>query len=1361
MKNKALIFLIFFLSAGILSADNVALGKKATIAPSSNYSLCTDSEDAAQLTDGKTSEGRIWTQKSTVGWTSVNPNIVIDLGRVEPIESVTIHSVGGGVAGVYFPKKITVYVSDDNITFYEVAQMTSAGLQQDAVESYTHFFSAAGLKTRGRYVMVCLQQAGYFLFVDEIEVNRGDFDPASVVFSGRAVSGAEIQFDALGLIPESYTRGHFPETPHVAWAIPLAGRPLRAILVNNYNTMREMVEVAQRLGMDYTPVPFLDPLPYLSEELITANLADCDVLVAGAINWKALPPELLEKILTRVREGMGLVCVTNDNGSWIEPIQSLLNENPLPDDQHLLDLVPMTLIPGYHAPPGDAHFTLATYGKGRVALLNSAKFTRPASFLMPAFTHEDYIEKTNGPLEYWFAAFNKLVLWTANRDKQLISKIEATPEKIAVEITPGHVGKLRVITRDPFFNPVATREEAVSLSGGRFEFQPPTGLQGIHAVDAWLLDDKGAVLDFGSSFYQRQGENRLTAIQVEKTLFAAGEPVTAMVEVQKPAEGLVLRASLFDTDGREVSAPQTLPIGADGKVAVSLPYTHPLTLGATLNIELLRDEKALEIQRRRVWVEVPDSHDFTVMGWGTSAGVQPVAAALLATLRNLGVDGIVVTYVRANINNAPNAALANLRLAPENVARVAPPNPPDKNGIRVPSLSDPAHQKQVEEILQALTRDTRPFGVTEWSLGDEESLGGQGEEYDFSPDSLAKFREWLKGQYADLRELNESWGSSYKDWAEVTPSMLKQVKPKESLAPWLDFRRFMETVFADYHASADQIIKAENPAARVGFSGSQNQDSYNGYDWWKLMKAVDHVSGYVGVQSALQRSFLRPGAFWTTFIGYDYNDTGEQQAHAQPWKVLFNGANGVNYFGLMHLWQICGLLRNDFSPTKKAGWFFPEIRELKAGTGRLFMEAAYEDDGIGILYSPSSAHAATVSGLADTANTRRNFGINQTNLAKLLSESHYQYRFVHEEQLERGELSRFKVLFLPWSSALSDAEATAIRQFVKDGGTVIADSFAGVRDGHGKPHAMLEDVFGIVQPLKAPSLVEGALEVTDAGFSGPKKVFITTGVTGLELKGGEARGSVRGAPAFIVHSYGKGRAIFLNANLSNYSKQTSGGEGGEIERGDDAAQSVSAPIRAFMTALLTEAGVPVPLPVRSGEVENSEIELSRFRLGDARLLGVLRAIRGEALDPDNREDVTLALGRPWHAYDIRAGKYLGETDIIRESLPRATAKAYALLPYKVNAVTVSGRGQFARGETAVFPITVVADGQPGKHVVRLTVAGPDGKERPLYARNLVAPGGKTEAVIPLAWNDQEGEWTITAKDVATGVVGRKTIQLKN
>ena len=66
--------------------------------------------------------------------------------------------------------------------------------------------------------------------------------------------------------------------------------------------------------------------------------------------------------------------------------------------------------------------------------------------------------------------------------------------------------------------------------------------------------------------------------------------------------------------------------------------------------------------------------------------------------------------------------------------------------------------------------------------------------------------------------------------------------------------------------------------------------------------------------------------------------------------------------------------------------------------------------------------------------------------------------------MEQNELVRggYRVLVLPRSSSLSTAEAQAIREFVAQGGTLIADGEPGMFDEHSRKLAQpaLADLFG-------------------------------------------------------------------------------------------------------------------------------------------------------------------------------------------------------------------------------------------------------------------------------------------------------------
>ena len=532
-----------------------------------------------------------------------------------------------------------------------------------------------------------------------------------------------------------------------------------------------------------------------------------------------------------------------------------------------------------------------------------------------------------------------------------------------------------------------------------------------------------------------------------------------------------------------------------------------------------------------------------------------------------------------------------------------------------------------------------------------------------------------------------------------------------------------------------------------------------------MQTALTHLSSYGGIQRDLQRSFKRPGTFVSSFLGYDYKDNNEQRARHSVWDLVFHGSNGVNYYTLMSNTLNCPLIRPDMSLTRKAPWFFEELKELKAGFGRLFMSADYENDGIAIHYSPASIHTATATGLFDHRDRLRNYNINLSNVHKILTQCHFQVDLIHEEQMARGELSRYRLLVLPWAMAVSGREAAAIREFVQNGGTVLADCACGIRNGHGKPQRMLDDLFGVRQTLARPALQPETLEVAataaDERFSaGP--VPVASGCAEVEVTTGIALARGGGAPALIVNRAGRGKAIFLNCCFSNYAEVWSGGVGGEVLEERESPQNVTAPIRRFIAQILSAAGVRKAVSVRAERGLSTDIELARFRSGRVRLYGVLRSITAGRIDRSDLLPYELALDEAAHIYEARSGRYLGKTDRITDHAPRGMARVFAALPYHVVAVEMRGSASAQCGEP--FRVEIAAR-RPGSgtletHLFHLSVAGPDGKERRWYAKNVVGLNGRAPVEIPFAHNDPPGNWQLTATDVMTGTQGSLSVILK-
>jgi len=1024
--------------------------------------------------------------------------------------------------------------------------------------------------------------------------------------------------------------------------------------------------------------------------------------------------------------------------AWLDPISQVFDEDPLPDDQGILDGIAIDALPEYRT-PRETHFHLANFGEGRVARVRWGEFTGTAHSLLPDFELDAIDDDGLGTPEIAHAAFAKLILWAAQREPQ---GTPATVERV---------------WRDRQFDEQTRETAAATPDALTAEAEQRSALNGRNTVSAWLRDADGAIVDFALQSYVTERDAAIEAVTMAEPVFAPGAPVEATVQVVGDVAGLTLSARLVDTYGRLLSEGE-MPVPAGGAAAISMPVAHPMTLVADLHTELRRGDEVLEKRLDRAWIALEEDIDDLIFCAWYAWDRQPIANWGLHMLEAMGVD----TYVSLpGTWRARSGAYANMRHGPENVERVYPKNT-DDSLVREPCLSDPAYRAQVEERVARMAAETMPYGVVDWSMGDESTLGRRN--YCVSETCLAQFRDWLADTHGSLGALNASWGTNFATWDEVMPATLAEVEGQANIAPWLDHRRYMERLFTDYHRWLREVIEEQIPEARVGISGTPRPNSWSGHDWWQLMQgALTHLSGYGGVQRELQRSFMKPGTFYSTFLGYDYKDNNEQRARYSPWDLLLHDASGINYYTLVSNTLNCPLVLPDGSMSRHAGFFFPEVQELKRGIGRLLIAAESEQDGIAVHYSPPSVHAATASGLWEPSNHLRNWQMNLTNVGRILQQCHYQFNFIHEEQMAAGELSNYSVLILPWSGAISETEADAIREFVRGGGTVIADSWCGVRDDHGTPRQMLEDVLGVNQPLEPPLLEHGVLTLADAadeGIFGAREVPVATGSPDIELTGGRANASVTGASnALVFNSFGEGRAIFLNASFSNYAQVRATGVAGETEEAKEAAFEVTEPIRAFMKGLMDSVGV-APAMVVDADGRASELETSRLDLGEIRLVGVLRSIKQGPVDRDDTLPFRLRLHEPAHAYDCRAGKYLGQVETIAGEALRGVTHLYALLPYRVTGLTLDAPAQAAAGDALEVNVQVSAEGAtPGAHVVHIEAIGPgeESGERYWYERNVTCEDGRASTTIPLALSDPAGEWTIVARDVISGEEARQTV----
>jgi hypothetical protein len=202
MKMKTaccVVALVLVLGCFAQEPKNIALGKPYTLRPAPNYGYCTDPGDAVQLTDGKYVEGYFWVQQGCVGWQGGGMGfITIDLGQISPISGLS-YDTAAGVAGVYWPGAIIIFISDDGKAWHKVGdlvRMAPAGTLPEYGTYAQRKLVTNDLKTHGRYLQLAVDAGASYSFVDEIEVYEGPQELLGAAVAGPVLTDVAEQLKA-------------------------------------------------------------------------------------------------------------------------------------------------------------------------------------------------------------------------------------------------------------------------------------------------------------------------------------------------------------------------------------------------------------------------------------------------------------------------------------------------------------------------------------------------------------------------------------------------------------------------------------------------------------------------------------------------------------------------------------------------------------------------------------------------------------------------------------------------------------------------------------------------------------------------------------------------------------------------------------------------------------------------------------------------------------------------------------------------------------------------------------------------------------------------------------------------------------
>jgi len=623
---------------------------------------------------------------------------------------------------------------------------------------------------------------------------------------------------------------------------------------------------------------------------------------------------------------------------------------------------------------------------------------------------------------------------------------------------------------------------------------------------------------------------------------------------------------------------------------------------------------------------------------------------------------------------------------------------------RHPSFSDPAWLDRVRTNLAAMAKRWSPYRPIFYDLADESGIADLASfwDFDFSDESLDGMRQWLRERYGTLDALNRQWGTEFTSWNLVMPETTRQAmrRSDDNYSSWADFKEWMDIPYARALQTGVDAIHSVDPHAYVAIAGAQ-MPGWGGYDYYRLSRVLTAIEPYdIGSNIEMLRSFNPGLPFVTTAFA-----RGPWEKH-RIWFQLLHGAHGNIIWDEKseHVTP-----SGDIGPRGQE--VSPYYNEIRSGIGSLLIHSVRQSDPVAIHYSQPSMRTewmlaqrskgdAWTERTSSTERMDSDFLKVRESYCRMIEDLGLQYNFVAYTQVEEGELSRggYRVLILPHSSALSDREIDAIREFVAGGGLVVADGEPGTFDEHSRRRA-------------TPALAD---------------LFASGGVVRMDA-----------LPYYQLRLMGKESALLEQAKALVDSRAVAAPIAVHDDRGGPA---VGVETHRFRNGGVTIVGLLSNPQQRVNELGPPEFKSNQRFEKPAALQVVLPAES--------------------YVYDVRAGTALGRKRNLAFTVDPYEPRILAFTDAPLPKLHLTVPAAIDRGSSLKIVFAFDADPPAATSVVHVELVDPSGAPALHYSANVAFSGRSGADVVPLALNDSAGRWTIRVKDVLTGQVQSSALDVR-
>ena len=1198
-----------------------------------------------------------------------------------------------------------------------------------------------------------------------VDSPSGDFriEPDGEKKIGKTVDMFRKKKQPLALdIPFSYEPDDEIRSKCVKWGKPYRfGRTNALFLIPSANAM-EITDLAQRLSLNYNAIAS-------PSGIAVALNRNPDVLAIGGFAWDKLPKQSRIQILDKVKKGMGLLFVA---GRRIHPNKKLLSilKKSKGVSYDFGNIFTKTL----NVFKGKNDVIISKINKGRIVYLNLDSFVRTnVGVLSPL-----YLAATGKPkrlsmdveFEYCYSLLAKSLLLAAGKESPFTmrvrkeiganGKVSALSVSMANSTRNTYPWSLNLRIRDQRGRLVEERSRNIYLipGGKTTSFHIPRLPGGVYYADIICRDNWGQSVNWFSTTFQIISPQKIIEVSTDKPSYKYSETMRCEIKIEQCEDrdfvGSVdvyladLNDDVFASKRKDVKLSQ----GAH-KIVFEFPLSNIIKRSNLIHV-VLKSSNANAIDKTAKSIIIELKHKPSLLNVVYHCDSQ-LAPRILC-------DGVMDYYTIAT-----QLGLIYVPWYPTWVLKLGFGNGGGKLEKNFFDFADPAIRKKVganiKKYAERIDSKYRP------------PCGILVDEFRSSEANLAKysknfaehkkgFRRFLKEQYGNIAGLNAQWGTQYMKFDEILPWTEKELNrriqeywktEKLNFSPYFDHEAYWETLMADYVGFLNSSMRSVYPGANLGFSGMSGILGHNPcVDYWKLIGTGN--CPFMGMYSGYVRdivSSLKPEGFKLIYWGgYDRTVSGEKKLRLEPWENLFDDGDGIFYYTPTTYSPL-------FAPDRRAYPSAEWIREenqiiIGNGIDALVKSSRKSGDGVFIHYSPASIKAAKLTNRIGETSGLKLFNAEHASLNAILKDIGIQFKYVAYAQIENNFLDPkiHKMIFLPYSQAMSNKEVAQIKNFAKKGGIVVASLKPAVFDDHGSMRengGALDDLFGVRQ--SKPTSYKGVIVTSNNPIIGKFKANVIEGAPGIELTTGKALGDFPNASksALIINSFGKGKGILLNFSTSNYQRSTAGGVGGEINIVEKVGRKEADAIRSLYKYILKMGNVTPQVSIkRKGNDQEIPIERVHFYLGKSEFLGILPPSERKNILPADEFTAVVELKSKKHVYDMRRSQYKGFLDHFELSITNGIAEFLALTTKSIESILILpdilkevNGGEIVRVKVQVKGAT---DG-----VFLATVRKADGTN--YIKRTILYREGMAELSFPIPVNAEKGVWSLTIRDPASNI----------